>query len=174
MCRPVKSRGSVACAITVGLQLIQNGRTPMESPLGNFAHIDVEAFLRDSRKRVAGFEAAQKEVAAAVGRATAANGHIVVECTAQGGVTRLEIDPRAKRMSVKEMSAAILAALRDADADLQRQVSAIMGDSFGGMDPAMADPDTAAAKVAEAQQAFDGMMRDAMGELDRLRKKLGH
>ncbi|WP_165977379.1 YbaB/EbfC family nucleoid-associated protein [Nonomuraea diastatica] len=146
----------------------------MESPLGSFANIDVEAFLRDSRQRATEFAAAQKEAAAAVGRATAANGHIVVECTAQGGVTRLEIDPRAKRMSVGEMSEAILAAIHDADADLQRQVSTIVGDSFGGMGPAMADPDTALAKVAEAQQAFDRMMSDAMGELDKMRRKLGY
>ncbi|MEO3790263.1 YbaB/EbfC family nucleoid-associated protein [Nonomuraea sp. B10E15] len=146
----------------------------MESPLGSFANIDVEAFLRDTQQRAARFAAAQKEAAAAVGRATAANSHIVVECTAQGGVTRLDIDPRAKRMSVKEMSEAILAAIRDADADLQRQLSAIMGESSGGPDPAMADPDTALAKIAEAQQAFDSMMSDAMGELDKMRRKLGY
>ncbi|MGP3930377.1 YbaB/EbfC family nucleoid-associated protein [Nonomuraea sp. KM88] len=146
----------------------------MESPLGSFANIDVEAFLRDTQQRAARFAAAQKEAAAVVGRATVANGHIVVECTAQGGVTRLDIDPRAKRMSVKEMSEAILAAIRDAEADLQRQLSAIMGESFGGPDPAMADPDTALAKVAEAQQAFDSMMSDAMGELDKMRRKLGY
>ncbi|MEU0564958.1 YbaB/EbfC family nucleoid-associated protein [Nonomuraea sp. NPDC005983] len=146
----------------------------MDNPLGNFANIDVEAFLRDSEKRVADFAATQKEVEAAVGRATAADGHIAVECTAQGGVSRLAIDPRAKRMSVDEMSEAILAAIRDADADLQRQLSTIMTGSFGGLDPAMGDPDIARAKVAEAQQAFDRMMGDAMGELDRMRKKLGY
>ncbi|MFI7125735.1 YbaB/EbfC family nucleoid-associated protein [Nonomuraea sp. NPDC050153] len=147
----------------------------MDDPLGNFANIDVEAFLRDSGRRVADFEAAQKEVAAAVGRATAADGLIAVECTAQGGVSRLDIDPRAKRMSVQEMSAAILAAIHDADADLQRRLSEIMTGTFGGgLDPAMGDPDTARAKMAEAQQAFDRMMGDAMGELDRMRRKLGY
>ncbi|WP_165974565.1 YbaB/EbfC family nucleoid-associated protein [Nonomuraea deserti] len=146
----------------------------MESPLGSFANIDVEAFLRDSQQRATKFAVEQKEAAAAVGRATASNGHIAVECTMQGGVTRLDIDPRAKRMSVGEMSEAILAAIRDADVDLQRQVSTIVDESFGGVDSAMADPETALAKVAEAQQAFDRMMGDAMGELDRMRRKLGH
>jgi DNA-binding protein YbaB len=147
----------------------------VDDPLGNFANIDAEAFLRDSEKRVADFAAAQEGVAAAVGRATAADGLIAVECTAQGGVNRLDIDPRAKRMSVHEMSAAILAAISDADADLQRQLSAIMAGAFGGgLDRALGDPDTARAKVAEAQQAFDRMMGDAMGELDRMRRKLGY
>ncbi|WP_433435088.1 YbaB/EbfC family nucleoid-associated protein [Nonomuraea sp. CA-141351] len=146
----------------------------MEDPLGNFANIDVEAFLRDSERRVADFDEAQKGVAAAVGRATAADGLIAVECTAQDGVSRLDIDPRAKRMSVHEMSAAILAAIRDADADLQYQLSAIMTSVFGGLGPAMGDPETARATMAEAQQAYDRMMSDAMGELDRMRKKLGY
>ncbi|MEQ4717513.1 YbaB/EbfC family nucleoid-associated protein [Nonomuraea sp. B19D2] len=145
----------------------------MENPLGNFANIDVEAFLRDSEKRVADFAKAQEEVGAAVGRATTADGLISVECTAEGGVSRLDIDPRAKRMSVHDMSVEILAAIREADADLQRQLSAIMTSSFGGLGEAMGDPDTAQA-LAEAQQAYERMMSDAMGELDRMRKKLGY
>ncbi|MCA2227578.1 YbaB/EbfC family nucleoid-associated protein [Nonomuraea aurantiaca] len=146
----------------------------MDNPLGNFANINVEAFLRDSERRVADFAAAQKEVAAAVGQATVADGHITVQCTARGGVTRLDIDPRAKRMSVQEMSEEILAAIHAADADLQRQLSTIMTGSFGGLDPALGDPDPALAKMTEAQHAFDRMMGDAMGELDRMRKKLGY
>ncbi|MDX3099517.1 YbaB/EbfC family nucleoid-associated protein [Nonomuraea angiospora] len=88
------------------------------------------------RKNVRGWR-----TAAAVGRATAADGLVAVECTARGGVSRLDIDPRAKRLSVHEMSAVILAAIRDADADLQRQLSAITTDAFGGgLDRALGDP----------------------------------
>ena len=132
--------------------------------------MDVDAFLRDSQKRAARFTEAQQRAADAVGRATTADDHIAVECTTSG-VSRLDIDPRAKRMSVEEMSTAILKAIHDADADLKRQLSEIMTESF---DDNILDPEAARAQVEEAQKAFDRMMSDTMGELNRMRKDLGY
>lgn len=141
---------------------------------GDFANMNIDALLRDSQKRVARFEEAQKRAADVVGRATTADDHIAVECTASG-VSRLDIDPRAKRMSVEEMSAAILQAIHDADADLKRQLSEILTDSFDGdlLNPT-GDPEAARAQVEEAQKAFDRMMTDTMGELNRMRKEFGY
>ena len=132
--------------------------------------MDVDAFLRDSQKRAARFAEAQQRAADVVGRATTADDHIAVECTTSG-VSRLDIDPRAKRMSVEEMSVAILKAIHDADADLKRQLSEILTDSF---DDNVLDPEAARAQVEEAQKAFDRMMTDTMGELNRMRKDLGY
>lgn len=136
--------------------------------------MNVDAFLRDSQKRMARFTEAQKRAADVVGRATTADDHIAVECTASG-VSRLDIDPRAKRMSVEEMSAAILKAIHEADADLKRQLSEILTDSFDGdtLNPT-GDPEAARAQVEEAQRAFDRMMSDTMGELNRMRKEFGY
>ncbi|MEU7862195.1 hypothetical protein [Nonomuraea sp. NPDC049141] len=136
---------------------------------GDFANIDVDAFLRDSQKRAARFAEAQQRAADVVGRATTADDHIAVECTSSG-VSRLDIDPRAKRMSVEEMSAAILKAIHDADADLKRQLSGILTDSFG---EDTLNPEAALARVEEAQHAFDRMMSDTMGELNRMRNEFG-
>ena len=132
--------------------------------------MDVDAFLRDSQKRAARFTEAQQRAADVVGRATTADDHIAVECTTSG-VSRLDIDPRAKRMSVEEMSVAILKAIHDADADLKRQLSEILTDSF---DDNVLDPEAARAQVEEAQKAFDRMLTDTMGELNRMRKDLGY
>ncbi|MEU4233507.1 hypothetical protein AB0F17_55275 [Nonomuraea sp. NPDC026600] len=137
---------------------------------GDFANMNVDALLRDSHERVARFEEAQRRAADVVGRATTADDHIAVECTTSG-VSRLDIDPRAKRMSVEEMSAAILKAIHDADADLKRQLSEILTDSF---DENTMNPEAARAQVEEAQKAFDRMMSDTMGELNRMRKEFGY
>ncbi|WP_433513165.1 hypothetical protein ACQP2T_57655 [Nonomuraea sp. CA-143628] len=136
--------------------------------------MNVDAFLRDSQKRVARFTEAQERATGAVGRATTADDHIAVECTTSG-VSRLDIDPRAKRMSVEEMSAAILQAIHQADTDLKRQLSEILTDSFDGdaLNPT-GDPEAARAQVEEAQRAFDRMMTDTMGELNRMRKEFGY
>ncbi|MFG1962576.1 hypothetical protein [Nonomuraea sp. NPDC049028] len=141
---------------------------------GDFANINVDAFLRDSQKRVARFTEAQERATDAVGRATTADDHIAVECTISG-VSRLDIDPRAKRMSVEEMSAAILKAIHEADADLKRQLSEILTDSFDGDALNLnGDPEAARAQFEEAQRAFDRMMSDTAGELDRMRKEFGY
>ncbi|WP_326825309.1 YbaB/EbfC family nucleoid-associated protein [Streptosporangium sp. NBC_01756] len=147
----------------------------MVDSFGDFANIDIDALLRDSQNRVGRFEEAQKRAADVVGRATAADGQITVECTADAGVSRLDIDPRVKRMSVGAMSETILKAIHDADADLKRQLSEIMKDAFGEDAPDLTGgPDAARARVEEAQTAFDRTMNDAIGELDRIRKDLGY
>ncbi|MGN9845674.1 hypothetical protein ACTMTI_46890 [Nonomuraea sp. H19] len=134
--------------------------------------MDLEAFLRDAQQRAARFEGAQQRAGELVGRAATAGEQIVVECT-MAGIRRLVIDPRAKRMSVEEMSAAILQAIHAADADLKRQLEVVMTDAFGEVAPSR-EPQAATARIEEAQQAYDRMMEDAMGEMDRLRRKLGY
>lgn len=135
--------------------------------------MDVDAFLRDAQQRAARFEGAQRRVDEVVGRAATADEQIVAECTVAGGVSRLVIDPRAKRMSVEAMAAAILQTIHEADADLKRQLSEVMTDAFGEAAPS-AVSEAAVGQIEEAQRAYDRMMKDAMGELDRMRRKLGY
>ncbi|WP_345431595.1 YbaB/EbfC family nucleoid-associated protein [Actinoallomurus vinaceus] len=111
-----------------------------------------------------------------VGQAEAAEGRIKATYTMSGGLTGLEIDPRALRMGSKDLADTIRSTVQEAAQDLQRQVAEAMGEVFGEKDNPMklaGDQDAAVAKAKEAQAAYDRTMKDVMGELDAVRKRLG-
>lgn len=142
---------------------------------GDFANIDVDKLIGGAQQRMARMQEMQARLADVVGRAEAEQGRIKAAFTATGGLTELEIDPRALRMPAKELAETIRTTVQEAAQDLQRRISALMGEVFGDDENPMKlleNPDAAIDKAKEAQAAYDRTMKDVMGELDAIRRRL--
>jgi DNA-binding protein YbaB len=143
---------------------------------GDFANIDVDKLLSGAHERMARVQDMQERLADLLGQAEGADGRVKATYTMAGGLTDLDIDPRALRMGSKDLAAAIKSTVHEASQDLQRQVAEVMSEVFGEADNPMklvGDRDAAVAKVQEAQAAYDRTMQDVMGQLDAVRKRLG-
>jgi DNA-binding protein YbaB len=128
---------------------------------------DFERFLRNMESEAGEFGRLQERLDEIVGRAEAAEGRITAEYTAKGGLTSLEMDPRAMRLPAAELSQEIRAAVNAAAADFQSQLSKVSGDLFGtpGDQKAAMDPSVAMAKLDKIGNAFAGQMKDLLREL---------
>jgi DNA-binding protein YbaB len=143
---------------------------------GAFANIDVDKLLNGAQERISRVQEMQERLADLAGQAEAAEGRIKATYTMAGGLTGLEIDPRALRMGSKDLADTVRSTVQEAAQDLQRQIAEAMSDVFGEKDNPMnlvGDQNAAVAKAKEAQAAYDRTMQDVMGELDAVRKRLG-
>ncbi|MFL6056388.1 MAG: YbaB/EbfC family nucleoid-associated protein [Actinoallomurus sp.] len=77
----------------------------------------------------------REKMSALVGRATSTDGRISVGCTGNGGLTELQIDPRALKMGAADLSRTILELAGEAQADLERQGQEILQATFGDQNP---------------------------------------
>ena len=75
-------------------------------------------------------EEVQKGMAALVGRARDEDGLVTVEY-ASGGLSELDLHPKAMRLSSGELAEKIKMVVRDAARDLQEQIGTVMGEVFG-------------------------------------------
>lgn len=139
---------------------------------GDFANIDVERLLREAQGQQARMQEMQERIAELTGQASDESGHVTATFTAAGGLTDLQIKPRALAQGSQELAVTIKQIIHEAGADLQNQIRALMREAFPDHETAM-DRDASMAKAEEAKAAFDRMMNDAMGELDKIRKNLG-
>jgi DNA-binding protein YbaB len=141
---------------------------------GNFENIDVDKVLRGAGEHFARMEEVQKGMAALVGRARDEDGLVTVEYTS-GGLSELDLNPKAMRLSSGELAEKIKVVVRDAAQDLQEQVGTLMGEAFGEEDNPMRyadNPDAALQQVREMEAAYDRTFEDVMGELDRISRRL--
>ncbi|MFA1537741.1 YbaB/EbfC family nucleoid-associated protein [Actinomadura monticuli] len=129
---------------------------------------EFERFQRDLQEQMGDFTKVRESVRDAVGRGEAAGGRIVAEYAAEGGVTKLEIDPRALRLPAAELAEEIRAAVNGAAGDFQRKAreasTALFGlpdDPRDGLDPAKA-----LASLDKIANGFAGQMRDLARELN--------
>ncbi|WP_030913734.1 YbaB/EbfC family nucleoid-associated protein [Streptosporangium amethystogenes] len=141
---------------------------------GDFANIDIDKLLNDADSQIARMGSLQEDMAKLVGRAQDEDELVTVEYTAEG-LRTLDIHPKAMRLSSSELAEKIKAVLQDASQDLQVRMSAAMGETFGEeMNPMkfIADPDVATDRLKSAEAVYQRTFEDAMGELDRIRRRL--
>ncbi|MER6943400.1 YbaB/EbfC family nucleoid-associated protein [Nonomuraea sp. NPDC000554] len=141
---------------------------------GDFANIDIDKLLKTADGQFAQMEELQKTMADLVGRAQDEDGLVVVEYSAEG-LHELELHPKAMRLSSGELAEMIKEVVREAAADLQKQVSEAMGEVFGEEDNPMKfinDPEAALEQVRSAEASYNRTFEDVMGELDRIRRRL--
>lgn len=149
----------------------------MEQPvaeLGDFANVDIHKVLRDTEAHFARFEEVRKSLTTVVGRARDEDGLVTVEYSGDG-LRELELNPKAMRLSSGELAEKIKEVIRDAARDLQERVGQVMEEAFGEEANPMRyvnDPDAALSQVREAEAAYNRTFEDAMGELDRIARRL--
>ncbi|WP_019632925.1 YbaB/EbfC family nucleoid-associated protein [Actinomadura atramentaria] len=126
-----------------------------------------EAFQRDMERQMGDFTKMQEDIKAAVGRGEAADGRVVAEYRTEGGLTKLEMDPRAMRLPSAELSEAIREAVNAASKDLQTQVQAASTKMFKFSDDPEKGMDASAALASldKIANGFAGQMRDLAREL---------
>ncbi|MFI0450871.1 YbaB/EbfC family nucleoid-associated protein [Actinomadura sp. 6N118] len=126
-----------------------------------------EQFQRDMEQNMGDFTKMKERIDEAVGKGEAADGRIYAEFTAKGGLTRLDIDPRALRLPSFELTEEIKAAVNAASADFQtkvREASETMFTMSNDPDKAI-DPSAALASLDKIANGFAGQMKDLAREL---------
>ncbi|KAB2347825.1 YbaB/EbfC family nucleoid-associated protein [Actinomadura rudentiformis] len=126
-----------------------------------------EQFQRDMEQNMGDFTKMKERIDEAVGKGEAADGRIYAEFTAKGGLTRLDIDPRALRLPSFELTEEIKAAVNAASADFQtkvREASETMFKMSNDPDKPI-DPSAALASLDKIANGFAGQMKDLAREL---------
>lgn len=146
------------------------------SQFGDFANLDVDRLVGEAQQRFARMHELRERMAAFVGRGQTEDGRISATYTATGGLTELHLDPRAMRMGSDELAERIVWVIGEATRDLHRQNTEAMSEVFGeDGDPMrlLTDPQAVEQRATEMRQSFDRTMNDVVGELDRVRRRLG-
>lgn len=143
---------------------------------GDFANIDIDKLLRESQQRFARAAELQERMANLVGRAESEDGRVTATYTTGGGLTALELDPRAMRMASGELAETIKSVIHAAARNLQEQSQEVMVEVFGEDENPMqflTDRDALESKAQEMQSTYDRTMNDVMGGLEAVKKRLG-
>ncbi|WP_449065802.1 YbaB/EbfC family DNA-binding protein [Planomonospora algeriensis] len=144
----------------------------MTAGFGDFANIDVDKLLNMRFDHVQDVQKAASEL---VGRAEDESGLVAVEYGSQG-LSGLELHPKAMRLSAGELAEMIKATVHAAAGDFNARFEQLLDESFGGEGGAMRearDPEALQDRVKEMEAAYDRTFNDVMGELDRIRHRLG-
>jgi DNA-binding protein YbaB len=146
------------------------------SEFGDLANLDIERLLRISEEYSAKVQEMQERSADLKGYAESKDRRIKVTCTVSGGVTDIDIDPRAMRMPAANFAETLKTLIHEANADLQSQLSDLMAEIYGAdANPLAFEQNRKAAqeKVEAAASMFDRSLGEAMTELERISKQLG-
>ncbi|HEY9524648.1 MAG TPA: YbaB/EbfC family nucleoid-associated protein [Thermopolyspora sp.] len=141
----------------------------------SFASFDPERFMDRADAWLAEDTRLQESLLSLVGRARDEDGLVTVEYGG-GGLRELELHPKAMRLSSGELAERIKAVMDEAAADLQRQYLEAMDQVYGEQDNPMrylSDPDSALAKVRQAEADYNRTFQDVMGQLDHVSRRLG-
>jgi DNA-binding protein YbaB len=146
------------------------------SEFGDLANLDLEKLIRVSEEQSARVQEMQERAAELTGVAESKDRRIKVTCTVNGGVDDITIDPRAMRMPAADFAETLKTLIRDANADLHRQLSELMAETYGEAANPMAliqNQEAVQEKIKDAAAAYDRTLDDAMSELQRIAKQLG-
>jgi DNA-binding protein YbaB len=138
---------------------------------------EFERVLREAENSLPKVGEMRERIREIVGKGEAAGGRITAEYSSEGGLSALQIDPRALRLPSDELSQEIRAAVNAAAKDFQGQLSQVSGELFGQKgeapdpnDPKAAeqilDPSAALAQVEKLGDAFAGQMQGLLRELN--------
>lgn len=123
-----------------------------------------ERFQQDMQAQMGDFGKIQEQIQSAVGTGEAAEGRIVAEYKSDGGLTRLDIDPRAMRLAATELSEEIRTAVNAAAQDFQTKIREASSSAFGDPEKPI-DPSQALASLDKIANGFAGQMKDLAREL---------
>jgi len=146
------------------------------SEFGDLGNLDIQRLIRISEEQSAKIQEMQERSAELKGVAETKDRRVKVTCTVTGGVTDIHIDPRAMRMPAEKLAETLKELIQEANADLQRQLSDLMAETYGENANPMAfmkNQEAAQERIHAAAAAFDRTLDDAMSELDRIAKQLG-
>ncbi|GLY83643.1 YbaB/EbfC family nucleoid-associated protein [Actinoallomurus iriomotensis] len=146
------------------------------SEFGDLANMDIDRLLRISEEYSAKVQEMQERSADLKGHAESKDRRIKVTCTVDGGITDIDIDPRAMRMPAANFAETLKTLIHEANADLQRQLSELMTETYGAEANPLAFKENqkeAHERVEAAAAMFDRTLEDAMTELSRISKQLG-
>jgi DNA-binding protein YbaB len=146
------------------------------SEFGDLTNLDIEKLVRVSEEHSARVKEMQERAAELKGRAESGDRRIKVTCTTTGGVSDIEIDPRAMRMPAADFAETLKTLIREANADLHRQLSELMAETYGEAANPMAlaqNQEAVQERIQQAAAAYDRTLDDAMSELERITKQLG-
>lgn len=126
-----------------------------------------ESFQQDMEAMMGSFTEMRDRINELTGRGEGADGRIVAEYRAEGGLTKLELDPRAMRLPSADLAEQIRTAVNAAAEDFQRQVRELTSAQFPvSDDPAEGlDPAQALASLDKIASGFAGQMRELAHEL---------
>lgn len=143
---------------------------------GDFANINVDKLVNEAQQRFARLSELRERMSTFEGHAQTEDGRIRATYTATGGLTHLHLDPRAMRMGSEELAETIVSVVQQAARDLQEQNHQAMTEVFGEDENPMrylTDQQAIQDRANEMQRNFNRTMNDVMGELDRVRRRLG-
>jgi DNA-binding protein YbaB len=146
------------------------------SEFGDLGNLDIDKLIRISKEQSAKVAEMQERAAEIKGRAESKDRRIKVTCTVADGVEDIEIDPRAMRMPAEKFAETLKELIHEATADLHRQLSELMSETYGEANNPMnflRDKEAMQEKIQQAAEAYDRTLDDAMAELERIAKQLG-
>jgi len=123
-------------------------------------------YQRDMEQQMGEYTKIQDAIKEAVGRGEGAEGRIVAEYRTEGGLTRLDLDPRALRLPSDQLSTEIRTAVNAAAEDFQAKVREASSAIFKFDNPEKAlDPSAALASLDKMANGFATQMKDLAREL---------
>ncbi|MGW0809475.1 YbaB/EbfC family nucleoid-associated protein [Nonomuraea sp. NPDC002799] len=96
----------------------------------SFLDEEMRRFIAEFQTDTGPLERLQRGLDDVRGRGTAANGQVRAEVLPSGALGGLKIDPRAMRLGADALAEAVLAAARDAGADLSTQMADLITDGL--------------------------------------------
>ncbi|MFI7703024.1 YbaB/EbfC family nucleoid-associated protein [Nonomuraea sp. NPDC049480] len=97
----------------------------MQTPAPEHDAEYLAAYLDQSRQIMRDLQAARAAIRQVEGRAESGDSLVMAVADGQGGLTRLRIDPRALRLSERELGRKVTAVLQEAQANAERQAMEI-------------------------------------------------
>jgi DNA-binding protein YbaB len=134
------------------------------SPYDNISRqIDqAEAMMRDAESRLGKFQSLRAELTDLVGHAESADGYVVVEWSG-GGLSDLQLNPRAMRLPSDELAEAIKTAIRDARTDLGEKTQAALNAAGLEREPLPSLDDVRAQLGQMREQSIDSARKTVTG-----------